>query len=186
MPTLNADPDFEREVDRIRALNREERWEEALAVAQALVERYPDNPRAHFEYAGALDYQGREAEAVAPYRRAQALGLSGDDVPRLHVQLGSTLRNIGAFEEAVRFLAEGRERFPGHAGIRAFHALALVSAGRGSEAVAELLDLVTSDGNGIELDGYERALRSYADELRAGMDERIAPQTHQSVKKVVK
>src|SRR3954447_15205759 len=94
---------FDREVDRIWALNRENRGNEALDLARSLVDRYPDDPRSHFEYAGVLDFQGREADAVAPYRRAQALGLSGEDLPRLYVQLGSTLRNVGETAEALRF-----------------------------------------------------------------------------------
>jgi tetratricopeptide (TPR) repeat protein len=159
---------FDKEVARSWALNREGRAEEALAILQDLVERYPNDPRAHFEYAGCLDFQGREADAVAPYRRARELGLDGDDLPRLYVQLGSTLRNVGEFEEAERFLREGRERFPNHAGIKAFHALALVSAGRGTEAVVTLLDLINANADAIDLDGYDRALRAYTDELRAG------------------
>jgi tetratricopeptide (TPR) repeat protein len=158
--------DFEREIARSWTLNREGKAEAALAIVAALVARYPDEPRAHFEYAGALDYQGREAEAVAPYRRAQALGLSGDDLPRLYVQLGSTLRNVGQFGEAEAFLAEGRARFPDHAGIQGFHALALASADRCPEAVVTLLDLITGHADRIDLDGYERALRAYTDELR--------------------
>src|SRR5262245_14823937 len=105
-------------VARSWALNRAGQGEEALVLLPALVERCPTDPRAHFEYAGALDYQGREAEAVAPYRRAQTLGLSGDDLPRLYVQLGSTLRNVGAISEAVDFLQVGQARFPDHAAIR--------------------------------------------------------------------
>src|SRR5512133_3537488 len=120
---------FEEEVARSWALNRAGQEEEALAIVRALVERCPNDPRAHFEFAGALDFQGHEAEAVAPYRRAQTLGLAGGDLPRLYVQLGSTLRNVGEFDEAVEFLQEGRTRFPDHAAIRAFHALALLSAG---------------------------------------------------------
>src|SRR5919112_1053596 len=159
---------FDREVARIWALSRENRGNEALALALSLVERYPDDPRSHFEYAGVLDFQGREADAVAPYRRAQELGLSGDDVPRLYVQLGSTLRNVGQLEEAVRFLAEGRQRFPDHAAIRAFYALALISAGRCLEAAVTLLELVTEQSSSIDFDGYDRALRQYTDELREG------------------
>jgi Flp pilus assembly protein TadD len=166
MPTPDSVSEFERDVARSCALNREGRAEEALAIVRALAERYPGDPRAHFEYAGALDYQGREAEAVAPYRHARALGLSGDDLPRLYVQLGSTLRNVGEIAEAERFLAEGRERFPAHAGIRAFHALALVSAGRCTEAVVALLDLINAHADQIDLDGYDRVLRAYTDELR--------------------
>jgi Flp pilus assembly protein TadD len=159
---------FDREVAQIWALNREDRGNEALKLAASLVEQFPNDPRSHFEYAGVLDFQGRETDAVAPYRRAQELGLSGDDLPRLYVQLGSTLRNVGLLEEAVRFLAEGRERFPDYAAIRAFHALALVSAGRCSEAVVTLLEIVTELGSSTDLDGYDRALRSYTDQLRAG------------------
>src|SRR5215213_5693152 len=156
----------DREVARIWALNRENQGNEALVLALSLVERYPDDPRSHFEYAGVLDYQGREADAVVPYRRAEALRLSGDDLPRLYVQLGSTLRNIGQLEEAARFLAEGRQRFPDHAAIRVFYALALVSAGRCREAAVTLLELVTEQSSSIHLDGYDRLLRQYTDELR--------------------
>jgi tetratricopeptide (TPR) repeat protein len=157
---------FDREVARIWTLNQEGRENEALELAVTLVERYPDDPRSHFEYAGVLDFQGREADAVAPYRRAQELGLSGVDLPRLYVQLGSTLRNVGQFEEAVGFLAEGRQRFPDHVAMRAFYALALVSAGRCPEAAVTLLEVVTEFSPSIDLDGYDRALRQYTDELR--------------------
>jgi Flp pilus assembly protein TadD len=167
----DARQEFEEAVARSWALNREGRGEEALAIVRDLVARYPDNPRAHFEYAGALDYLGREVDAVAPYRQAQALGLSGDDLPRLYVQLGSTLRNVGQLSDAVDFLQEGRARFPDHAALRAFHALALVSAGQCREAVVSLLDLVNAHADAIQLEGYERALRSYADELRNELDE---------------
>jgi tetratricopeptide (TPR) repeat protein len=161
--------DFDSEVARSWALNREGRSEEALAILHDLLARYPDDPRAHFEYAGCLDFQGREADAVAPYRRAQELGLAGDDLPRLYVQLGSTLRNVGELEAAERFLREGHERFPEHAGIQAFHALVLTSAGRDREAVVALLDLINQNASRIDLDGYDRALRAYTDELRPGL-----------------
>ena len=158
---------FDDAVARSWTLNRAGQEEEALAIVRELVERCPNNPRAHFEYAGALDYQGREVEAVAPYRRAQALGLSGSDVPRLYVQLGSTLRNVGAWNEAVDFLHEGRARFPQHAAIHAFYALALLSAGHCQESVVSLLELVNAHADVIGLDGYERALRAYTDELKS-------------------
>ena len=158
---------FDREVARIWELNQEGRENEALALAVALVERYPDDPRSHFEYAGVLDSQGREADAVAPYQRAQELGLSGDDLPRLYVQLGSTLRNVGQREEAARILTEGHQRFPDHVATRAFYALALVSVGRCPEATVTLLELLLDHSSSIDLDGYDRALRQYTDELKA-------------------
>ena len=149
------------------ALSRAGRGKEAIEHFRRLVERYPDEPRAQFAYAGAFDSAGLEAEALAPYRRAMELELAGEDVPRWYVQFGSTLRNVGEVEEAVRLLSEGRERFPGDAAIRVFLALALHSAGRSGEAVFGLIDLLLSDPKGPDLRGYERATRWYADELRA-------------------
>ena len=166
----DANAAFDAEVARSWALNREGRAEEALAVVKGLVERYPDDPRAHFAYAGILDYRGREKEAVAPYLRAQELGLSGDDLPRLYVQLGSTLRNVGKAWDAAHLLEEGREEFPDYAAIRAFRALALVSADCAEEAVVELFDLILANAAAFDLDGYERALREYAEQLRKETD----------------
>ena len=51
--------------------------------------------------------------------------------------------------------------------IRAFHALALLSAGRCPESVVSLLEVIVAHADAIGLDGYERALRAYTEELRS-------------------
>jgi tetratricopeptide (TPR) repeat protein len=178
LPTLPADcldkvlasmtPDVEiAQADaRIRTLNRAGQFEEALQAARDLVTRFPDHPGAHFVLAGAYDFQDREHDALAPYQRAWELGLSGEDVPRFYVQYGSTLRNVGRYEESVRLLEEGHARFPDHAAIQAFLALALLSAGRSAEAVATALWTLVHSSGTVDLDGYDRALREYIAELR--------------------
>jgi tetratricopeptide (TPR) repeat protein len=153
-------------IGQIEALNRAGKAEEALAAARALVDRDPNNPRAQFAYGGVLDAQGREAEAVAPYQRALVLGLAGDDLPRLYVQYGSTLRNLGKAWDAAHLLEEGLAHFPDYAPIRIFHALALVSAGCADEAAVELLDVILANADRVNLNGYERALREYTEALR--------------------
>ncbi len=160
-----AASDFEAQVATGHALSRDGRGEAAIVHFQRLVERYPHEPRAHFALAGAFDHEGREAEAVAPYRRAMELGLAGDEVPRWYVQLGSTLRNVDRAAEAVDLLTEGRGRFPDDAPIRIFRALALHSADRCDEALVELLDLLLTNPSAPDLRGYERAIRYYTDEL---------------------
>ena len=105
----DANTELDAAIGRIEALNRAGRAEEALAAARALVESYPDNPRAQFAYGSVLDAEGREAEAVAPYQRALELGLAGDELPRLYVQYGSTLRNLGKAWDAFIQSAD-RER----------------------------------------------------------------------------
>ncbi len=149
----------------IGTLNRSGKFEAALQMAQKLAARYPDNPRAHFVLGGTFDFQGREADAVPPYQRAWELGLAGDDVPRFYVQYGSTLRNVGQFDESVRVLQEGRARFPENAAIQAFLALALFSAGRAANALATALSILTVNAELVNLHGYERALREYIGEL---------------------
>lgn len=140
--------------------------DDAVAHFRRLAERHPGEPRAHFEFGGSLDAAGREAEAIPEYRRAIELGLADDDVPRVLLQLGSSLRNVGEHDEAVRVLSEGRERFSGHAPMRFFLALALHDAGRHREALAEALELALSDPG--ETGEYGRAMRRYVDELKDG------------------
>jgi RNAse (barnase) inhibitor barstar len=164
---MDADQEITLSDQRISALNRSGQFEEALQTAQDLAMRFPDNPRAHFILGGTFDFQDREADAVPPYQRAWELGLSGDDVPRFYVQYGSTLRNVGQFDEAVRVLQEGRDRFPENAAIQAFLALALFSGGRAADALATALAVLTANADAVDLQGYERALREYTAELRA-------------------
>jgi predicted Zn-dependent protease len=157
---------IEDDIARARDLMREDCAKEATSLLQKLAEDFPRSAQAQFEFAGALDFQGREEEAIEPYFRAAALGLPAEDVPRLHVQLGSTLRNVGMLDEAEDLLSQGRQQFPDYAAIQAFHALALTSLGRAEEAVATLLELLVAHAETIDLDGYQRALREYAVDLR--------------------
>lgn len=161
---------IDHDITRAGELIREDRSDEALAILTKLVEDFPRNARSHFELAGAFDYLGREEEAIEPYFRASALGLPAADVPRLHVQLGSTLRNVGMLDEAEKLLAQGRRQFPDYAAIQAFHALALTSLGRAEEAVALLLEQLVARAETIDLDGYQRALREYAADLRESVE----------------
>ena len=130
-----------------------------------LLRQHADDARALFEYAGALDFAGREAEAAPVYERAFSAGLSGDDLRRGLIQYGSTLRNLGRFDEAVAVLREADAQFPGHDSVAAFLALALTSAGRCEEAVARLIVLALDRIGGEELAHYQWALRNYAAEL---------------------
>lgn len=86
------------------------RREKAIEHFWRLAERNPGDLRTHFEFGGSLDAAGHEAEAILEYRRAIGMGLSGAAAPRALLQLGSSLRNVGEHEEAVRVLSEGRGR----------------------------------------------------------------------------
>lgn len=153
-------------IDDGEALARDGQEDAAIAYFQRLTAKHPDEPRLAFALGGAFDSAGRAAEAMTPYLRARQLGLSGDDVPRWYVQVGSTLRNLGQTAAAVDLLTEGMAHFPDDAAIRMFQALALFSDGRGGDALAAMLDLIIKHSGVIDVRHYERSIRSYADGLR--------------------
>lgn len=141
--------------------------EGAIAWFAELEERYPDDARVLFAYAGAFDYAGREADAVAPYRRARELGLPEKLLPRWYVQLGSTLRNLGEHQQAIDLLEEGQHAYPDDVAIACFLALARQSAGDPDRALRTVIEAVLAEAHRgrIDLRGYQRALAWYAADL---------------------
>jgi tetratricopeptide (TPR) repeat protein len=160
-----VDSSFEGEISAGRLLARDGDGEASIAFFQEFVKRHPDNPRAHYELACSFDREGREEEAVAPYKKALALGLPEPHLQGLMVGLGSTLRNVGAYDESVDFLTRAVERYPDYADLRVFLAFAKYSAGDHAGALVEALDVILSTP-GIDLHGYDRAIKWYTDELR--------------------
>lgn len=146
------------------ALEKPGTEQQAIAHFIELAAKYPDHAIVQYELGGAYDYAGQEAEAVPYYERAHALGLPEDLKPRLALQWGSTLRNLGRHEEAIALLEQACQDYPTHAALRAFYALALVSGGQAEKAVVVALEacLMTPDA----LDRYQRALGAYVAELR--------------------
>lgn len=155
----------EEEIAAGRQLARDGDGEASIAYFREFVERHPDDPRAHYELACSFDREGREEDAVAPYRKALDLGLPEPHLQGLMVGLGSTLRNVGAYQESVEFLAAAVERYPDHADLRVFLAFALYSAGDHAGALVEALDVILT-APGVDLHGYDRAIKWYTDELR--------------------
>jgi predicted Zn-dependent protease len=65
----------------------------------------------------------------------------------------------------VATLSRARREFPGSDSVRVFLPLALVSAGRGGEAVAELINLALDRLDGEDAKRYQYLLREYAAQL---------------------
>lgn len=144
--------------------------EPTIAYFRDLLDANPEHARAVFEYASALDFAGREAEAAPVYERAFAAGLDGDLLRQGLIQYGSTLRNLGRNKEAVAALEQAVERFDDDAA-RAFLALALLEDERPRDAVAALLHLTLDRAESASLGQYSRALRYYAGALVAEQPE---------------
>lgn len=144
--------------------------DEVIRRIDALAPSAPDEALALFERAGARDSAGLEADAESLYREALAAGLPEWEEGRATIQLASTIRNLDRPEESVRMLREyfaDRPEHPLAPAAAAFLGLALASAGRPVEGLAETLR-----GIAPTLPRYQRSVRAYADELeeRAGGD----------------
>ena len=132
-------------------------------MRELAAERSPGDAAALFELGGVHDYLGREHEAIGYYRDAIAAGLDGERATRVNIQLASTLRNVGAVDEAVSILEQRSPSGVDDDARQAFLALALFDAGRHGDALrTALLALIPT------LDGYRRALTEYADLLPSG------------------
>jgi tetratricopeptide (TPR) repeat protein len=156
--------DAERAVAEAWALARDGRTEEALARLRQLTTDQPDATVAWFELGGMLDWLGREAEALAPYERARALGLSAELQPQWALQYGSTLRNVGRLDDAIRVLREAIGRHPDYPALDLMLALSLLDAGDPVAAAIEALGAgLKPDADG-SIERYRRALAAYVEE----------------------
>lgn len=115
--------------------------------------------REELEQAFTYDREGLEEEAIPHYEQAIAAGLSGEDLEKALLGLGSSLRNVDRVEESVSVLEDACRRFPDHQALPVFLSFSLWSAGRPGEALA-LLARRLGEGS-----GYERAIREYADDI---------------------
>jgi len=129
----------------------------------ALVTERPDDPEALAEAGGARDSAGLESWAEQLYVRALDAGLAEPYRSQVTIQLASTIRNLGRPEESIALLDAHFGDQPDHelaSAASAFRALALTSAGRQVEAVAELLITLAPT-----LPRYRRSVRAYGRDL---------------------
>jgi len=137
--------------------------EQAVAHFRALVAKLPRDPRTHFALATTLDGAEREAEAIPAYAEAIRLRPTGELLARAYLGLGSSLAAVGRHTEALEVFSGGSRRFPEHAPLRAFLALASVRAGKPPAALIELVeDLLAHHPMGP----YAEAIRRQLKELR--------------------
>lgn len=153
-------------LDRIRRLRETGNDEVYLREIAALAGQEADDVAVRMEAAYAYDRVGDQQEALRHYDAAWRLGVPAPDEQAFLVGYGSALRNVGRVEEAVALLGEAVARFPGHAPLKTFLALALHAAGQGHAALATMLDLLIDlhEDTGC-LDGHVPALAHCRAEL---------------------
>ncbi|GAA2024848.1 tetratricopeptide repeat protein [Agromyces tropicus] len=154
--------DWQARVDAVWDAASELGEQQVIERIDALAAELPaGDPRGPFETAGARDAAGLEADAEPRYRRALGLGLAGRARVEAHVQLASTLRNLGRPREALGLL----DAIAPEAGdladpVAAFRALALASLGEADAAASVALVALAP-----HLPQYRRAVDAYARDL---------------------
>lgn len=158
-------------IENARTLRRADELEKSQEQLLSLLELYPDNPLVLFEVGGSYDVMGDEEMAIPFYRRAIEAGLDGHDLQECLVCLGSTLRVVGEYGEAVEMLEQAVDEFPERNSGRAFLALAYLSNGDVNLAVSTLLGLLLETTNDEDILSYVDALDYYKDSLDDDLDE---------------
>jgi len=154
------------QLEHVRELRAAERFDDYVAAARALAAAHPDLVAVQLEAAYACDRYGEESDAIHYYDAAWRLGVPPADRKKFLLGYGSTLRNVGRLDESIERLRAAAAEMPDFAAYPAFLALSLHSAGRHGEAIVAALDavlLMNEPTNALE--GYQRALRYYRDEL---------------------
>lgn len=150
------------------ALREQGRQQEARDRLVELAARYPDDAEVAYQTAWAHDVLGLEAEAVPFYEhalKAPDSKLSPEDRRGALLGLGSTLRILGRYEEAVTTLRGAAEQFPHDGALRTFLAMALFNTGEHHESARLLLHLVAATSEDPSVRRYRRAIEYYARDL---------------------
>ncbi len=116
-----------------------------------------------FEYASALDFLGKETEAIPLYQRALELGLSGKKKTQAEIQLGSSLSVTGRNESAISILSRVLKETVDPAAL-SFLCIALFRSGETMKSLKTALNFILSGNQGL-IPEYERALSQYLDEM---------------------
>ncbi|TCC54021.1 tetratricopeptide repeat protein [Kribbella capetownensis] len=131
---------------------------------ERLLIEHPGNPYVLYEVGGSYDSDGQEAKAIEYYERALP-GLSGETRRKCLLQYGSTLRNLGRFDDSLDVFKKACAEFPESDSLRVFKALTLHAAGQKDKALASLLLVIADRVDSAEIKRYEAAIRGNADYL---------------------
>jgi tetratricopeptide (TPR) repeat protein len=129
---------------------------------QRLLTEHPDNPYVLYEVGGSYDTDGQEEKALGYYERALP-HLTGDTRRKCLLQYGSTLRNLGRFDDSLDVFKKACAEFPESDSLRVFKALTLHAAGHKDKALASLLLLIADRVDTAEIKRYEAAIRGNAE-----------------------
>ena len=135
--------------------------EGARTLLLELVIAYPDDAEINFQAAVVHDNLGLEREAIPFYLRALAQGLSGPDLERCLLGLGSTYRVMGEYQKAEETLRLGVREFPDNRALQVFLAITLYNTQQHKEAMELVLVNLLETTSDKKLQYFKRGLLYY-------------------------
>jgi tetratricopeptide (TPR) repeat protein len=130
-----------------------------------LLSNYPDDAEINYQTGIAHDNSGMGRQAIPFYVRALELGLSGPDLERCLMGLGSTYRYWGDYEKAVETLRRGAREFPENRAIQVFLAMALYNSQNYKESVEMLVTNLMETTSDEKLHYFKRGILAYNEDL---------------------
>ncbi|MCR8642883.1 tetratricopeptide repeat protein [Paenibacillus sp. N1-5-1-14] len=138
---------------------------EVRVILQEMMITYPDQAEVYYQAAVAHDNSGLGKEAISLYERALELGLAGPDLERALMGMGSTLRYLGRYEQAVVTLRRGMAEFPDNRAIQVFLAMSLYNSQVYKESVEILISNLMDSTTDEKLHYFKRGITAYAEDL---------------------
>lgn len=136
--------------------------EQARTLLLELHAAHPDDAETTYQTGVVHDNLGLGAEAIPFYTQALAQGLSGPDLERCLLGLGSTYRALGKHRQAEKTLRRGVREFPNNRALQIFLAMALYNTQQYKEAMELVLTNLLETTSDEKLQYFKRGLLYYA------------------------
>lgn len=135
---------------------------EARRLLLELAAAYSDDAEITFQTAVAHDNLGLSREAIPFYLRTLNQGLSGPDLERALMGLGSTYRGLGEYQQAEETLRRGMREFPHNRAIQVFLAMTLYNLQKYKEAMELVLTHLMETTSDEKLQYFKRGISYYS------------------------
>lgn len=153
------------EIKQAIELRKKSELKQSNKLLMQLVRKFSNDPDVNFQCAWSFDVLGEETKAVPYYEKAIKLGLSGKDLEKAIIGLGSTYRTIGNYEESKNVFEKGINQFPDNRAMQVFYSMTLYNLHEHQAAMKLLLACLMETTKDSEILSYQKAIEFYAPRL---------------------
>jgi tetratricopeptide (TPR) repeat protein len=152
-------------LEKINTYEAEKKYEEIFELLRKLEHETPFDAEVYYHYGCTYDGMGKEETAIIYYEKSLALGLSGENLRRAYIHLGSSYRCVGKYEKAKAVLQEGLLAFPEDEVLFTFLAMTEHNLQNHEKAMEILLQVLIHHTSSPRLLAYKRAISFYSSHL---------------------